>query len=191
MPRQVHQRMTDSEANLARRIAYERDERGLSYEALADAMTQAGCPMQGMAIHRIEKGSPRRRVTVDELVTFSAVLGIPISELLMPLQFIQQQRAKDLALELYSAEERLGEEGARMYAAYVEYFKIAADNPDLTEYIDNRRASRRLFSQPRIRSSSPKARLITPLLEFREAIIGSARDQAERELTARPKRMAK
>jgi hypothetical protein len=56
-PREIRER---GEANLARRLEYERTSRGLSYEALARAMADAGCPIQGSALYRIEKGDPPR-----------------------------------------------------------------------------------------------------------------------------------
>lgn len=36
-------------------------------------MTDAGCPIQGSAIYKIEKADPPRRITVDELVAFATV----------------------------------------------------------------------------------------------------------------------
>ena len=51
---------------LAERISRLREERGWTYEALARRMTMAGCPIQPSAIYKTEKGSPRRRVVVEE-----------------------------------------------------------------------------------------------------------------------------
>lgn len=73
-----------AEEHLARRIAAERDAKGWTNDGLAKRMTDAGCPMTGSAIFKIEKGEPRRRIVVDELVAFAAVFGIPVDQLLLP-----------------------------------------------------------------------------------------------------------
>ena len=84
MPRPNRQRAVYAEDHLARRIAAERTERAWTIDGLAKRMTDAGCNMTGSAIFKIEKGEPRRRIVVDELVAFSQVFGIPLDELLMP-----------------------------------------------------------------------------------------------------------
>lgn len=84
MPRPNRPRSIASEQALARRIAYEREAREWSPQGLASRMTQAGCPIQASAIYKIEKNDPPRRITVDELVAFSEVFGIPVAELLLP-----------------------------------------------------------------------------------------------------------
>jgi len=76
--------LASGEENLASRIARERQRRGWSYEGTAARMTQAGCPIQGSAIYKIEKGSPRRRVSVDELVAFAEIFEITLPGMLEP-----------------------------------------------------------------------------------------------------------
>lgn len=73
-----------AEDHLAQRIELERRKRKMSYEGLAQRVTEAGCPIQPSAIHKIEKGNPRRRITVDEAIAYAEVFGIPIEELLVP-----------------------------------------------------------------------------------------------------------
>lgn len=73
-----------AEEHLARRIELERTRRGWSYEGLAKRVTDAGCPIQPSAIHKIEKGSPRRRITVDEAIAYALVFEIPVDNLLVP-----------------------------------------------------------------------------------------------------------
>lgn len=63
------------------RIATERAARGWSYKRLAEEMTAVGCPIDGTAIYKIEKGEPRRSIFVDELVALSLVWAIPIDRL--------------------------------------------------------------------------------------------------------------
>ena len=84
MPRPNEQRAIHSEAGLARRIAFEREARGWTLDGLAKRMTDVGCPIHSSAIYKIESNDPPRRITVDELVGFSRVLGIPVEELLLP-----------------------------------------------------------------------------------------------------------
>lgn len=66
---------------MALRIAREREMRGWSYERLATAMADVGCPIQGSAIYKIEKGEPRRRIAVNELAALSRVWAIPMDRL--------------------------------------------------------------------------------------------------------------
>ncbi len=83
MPRPNKARQPLGEENLALRIVAERESRGWSYEGLADRMTKAGCPLNASAIYKIEKGSPRRRIVLDEAVAFSRVFGVPLEELVV------------------------------------------------------------------------------------------------------------
>jgi transcriptional regulator with XRE-family HTH domain len=100
VPRPNPPRSLQSEENLARRIAYERDRRGWTYEGTAKRLTDVGCPIQGSAIYKIEKGKPRRRISVDELVAFADVFDVGAADLLMPLEFIAEREALDLIAEL-------------------------------------------------------------------------------------------
>lgn len=81
MPRPNRERSIAAEDVLAVRIATERTSRGWSYERLAEAMTEVGCPIQGSAIFKIEKGEPRRRITVNELAALSQVWAIPMDRM--------------------------------------------------------------------------------------------------------------
>ena len=81
MSRPNKPRTINAEANIAERVAYERVLRGWSYETLARKMTEAGCSIHGSAIFKIEKGEPRRRVTVDELIGMARAFGISIEAL--------------------------------------------------------------------------------------------------------------
>jgi len=82
MSRPNKQRSIGAETRLAERIAVERAARGWSLETLANAMSECGCSIDQSAIYKIEKGEPRRRITVDELVAFSDVWAIPVERLL-------------------------------------------------------------------------------------------------------------
>ena len=85
-----------SEDALALRIAYEREERAWGHGGLADLMTKAGCQMNQSAIWRIEKGEPRRRITVAELLGFARVFNMPVEDLLVAPELIPHRRAQQL-----------------------------------------------------------------------------------------------
>src|SRR3954454_11472059 len=99
MPRPNPRRAIASEQNVARRFTYERERRGWSYESLAQRMTDAGCPIQGSALYKIEKGRPRRRITVDELAAFAQVLGEHAQNLLRPVELVGDREADELVTE--------------------------------------------------------------------------------------------
>lgn len=116
MPRPNEPRAIYSEAGLARRLAYERQRLGMSLDGLAKRMADAGCPIHASAIYKIEKGDPPRRITVDELVAFSAVLDIPITELLLPPEAVLTSEIKALFeewIELWNEAARQLEEVRR------------------------------------------------------------------------------
>lgn len=107
LSRPNQRRSIGGEDNLAERIAYERELLGLSYEALAKKMTAAGCSIQGSAIFKIEKGNPRRRVTVDELIALSQVFDQSVEDLLTPMAVLKQAWAEQRVKDLDEAESRL------------------------------------------------------------------------------------
>lgn len=94
MPR-TNNRARGPEADVAARIAMEREHRGLSAAGLARLMTDRGCPINQSAINKIEQGDPPRRITVDELVAFAQIFGLEIDDLLTPAH-----AARDREVEL-------------------------------------------------------------------------------------------
>jgi transcriptional regulator with XRE-family HTH domain len=138
MSRPNRPRSIASEANLARRISFEREHREWSYERLAQEMTAAGCPIQGSAIYKIEKGSPPRRVTVDELVALATVLERDINDLLTPMEIIERDAAIGLADDLRSALDNLQRIAVHAADVYVDFLLLAKDSSDLAEYVKNR-----------------------------------------------------
>jgi transcriptional regulator with XRE-family HTH domain len=136
VPRPNRGRTLASEANLARRIARERDRRDLSYEALAQAMTEQGCAIQGSAIYKIEKGNPPRRVTVDELVALAKVFDLPIDDILKPMELIEKERAEELITELNETLDLFSSLVFRTYAAYLQCIALEIENPELAEFVD-------------------------------------------------------
>jgi transcriptional regulator with XRE-family HTH domain len=132
MPRPNQPRSIASEHSLARRIAYEREKRGMSYEGLASRMTRVGCPIQASGVYKIERADPPRRITVDELVAFAEVFATPVQDLLLPPEMAGKQHLIDLwarwevaRVESSGALEREG----RAWTAVRDY---VAEHPELS-----------------------------------------------------------
>lgn len=126
-----------SEEALAKRVAYEREQRGWSYEALAKRMTAAACPINQSSIYKIEKGQPRRRVTVDELLGFSTVLGLDVAELLLPPEAILNRRLADLLGNVVSNLEVLDDYDKAMNSEWQE-LRTHLDRPGARAIVEDR-----------------------------------------------------
>lgn len=134
-PRPISSR---GEANLARRVTYERECRALSYEALAKAMTTAGCSITKAAIYAIEHGDPPRRITVDELIALADVFEVDdINELLEPMGSVRQRRAEVVAAQLMPAYAAFDSAVIDGLTLYLEYGRLAAGSPDLLEFMNH------------------------------------------------------
>lgn len=81
MPRRNAARRVQAEEHVARNLHLLRTGKGWSYVALSRRLAQVGCPMNHTAIFKIEKGSPRRRISVDELAAFSIVFDRSLDDL--------------------------------------------------------------------------------------------------------------
>ena len=103
MPRPNRLRTIGQEEGLARRIRYEREQRAWSYAGLASRMTSAGCAIDQSALYKIENATPRRRISVDELVALSRAFGIGMSDLLVPPEIVADKQAKKLLDEYRKA----------------------------------------------------------------------------------------
>jgi transcriptional regulator with XRE-family HTH domain len=93
VPRQ-NLRPIGAEDIVARRVAYERRRRDWSNAELAKRMTDAGCPLNQSAIQKIEKGMPRRTISLDEALAFAEVFGLTLDEL---RSFPEERLGADLA----------------------------------------------------------------------------------------------
>lgn len=107
-PRQLSARAVTHEVNLSRRIAYEREKRGWTYEALARHMSRAGCPVPASALFKIEKGDPPRRINVDEFMTVARVFRIDPIELLRHPDELENEALRSAMEELRDAERKAG-----------------------------------------------------------------------------------
>lgn len=92
-----------SEGNAAARIGLEREVRGWSTTELAARMTRAGVPMNQTAVWRIENGTPRRKITLDEALGFARVFELPLEELMSPPLANLDVEARRLVQEVVEA----------------------------------------------------------------------------------------
>jgi transcriptional regulator with XRE-family HTH domain len=106
--------------NVARRIAHEREARAWSYAGLAERMSRAGCAIDASAIFKIEKGEPRRRITVDEMVAFAEVFGVPVDELLLPMEQVLDRAQREAARRIERASRDLRAAADKLRAAFAE-----------------------------------------------------------------------
>jgi len=120
-------RIIGGEKALAARIAYEREQRGMSYEGLAKRMTDEGCPIQASAIFKIEKSNPPRHITVDELVALGRVFELELDDLVQPMADTAGKRL----LELLNTLQGVQDERSRLDAEY----KTALDG--VQQFIDD------------------------------------------------------
>ncbi len=135
MPRHNPPRSLAGEDHVAERVAYEREARGWSYETLAKRMTEAGVPMNQSAIQKIEKGNPRRRITVDELLGFAKVFGTNVSDLLLNRAIGEDAHAAQLFQRWKRAEEEVKEARLRADVALKAFEEHTSLYPDIMERI--------------------------------------------------------
>lgn len=126
MPRSNQPRTIAGEHAVSRRVAALREEHELSYRTLADDMAGVGCPIDSSALHRIEKGE--RRITVDELVAFGLVFGVPVDEMVLP----PEVAASKEAIELWDEYQAKGEQFRRLRG------ELVASEQRLMEILDSR-----------------------------------------------------
>jgi transcriptional regulator with XRE-family HTH domain len=99
MPRPNPIREIAGERTLARRIAYERKQQGMTPAGLAQRMTELGCPINQSAIWKIENSTPPRRITYDEAVAFAKVFGLTLDELAVPPEVAADKKLRALLAE--------------------------------------------------------------------------------------------
>jgi transcriptional regulator with XRE-family HTH domain len=85
-----------SSRSLARRIAYEREQKGWKQATLARLMTDAGYEMTQSTISKFERPDNPRRITVDELVAFSKVFGIRADLLMLPPELAADRDLREM-----------------------------------------------------------------------------------------------
>lgn len=128
VPRQNPPRSIRAEDTLAERVMYERMKREWSYETLAARMTDLGCHIHPSALFKIEKGRPRRRITVDELIGLGLAFGVPTEDLLMSARAQKDVRFRELLDETRRYWVGLREAEARYEAQANELSLLCADS---------------------------------------------------------------
>jgi transcriptional regulator with XRE-family HTH domain len=132
MPRWIEGRRSSHERWVAERIQRERAARGWSYEAVANAMADVGCPLPASAVFKIEKGDPPRKISLDEFLAFAQVFGMAPDHLMAPPEAADEEETARLLEEVTEASERVEELGA----AFADLLgQLGAVRPDLTERI--------------------------------------------------------
>jgi len=130
MPRPNVPREIYAEDHLAARLTIEREREGWTYASLAARMTNAGCPIDKTAIYKIEKGEPRRRIVVDELVAFAKVFGLSLEELLVPPELAMKKQVTDLVIEWTAAGYRIDTATAERDEAWAALGNYLNGHPD-------------------------------------------------------------
>ncbi len=113
-----------AEQRCAQRIRAERERQGLSLERLAEKMGAAGRPMDRTAIHRIEKGNPPKRITVNDLEAFAKVLGVSINSLVIPDDVARSRTATRLYKKYLAARDRFLAAADEVDALEVELLRL-------------------------------------------------------------------
>lgn len=137
MPRPNALRTLAGEDSLAARIAYEREQRGWSYEGLAKRMTDVGCPVNQSAIYKIEKARPRRGIRVNELIALSIVLDLDLNELLLPPEAILDRETRDRLAGLVVGLESLIDYDLGLNEEWRQLRKHL-DRPEARAYVEDR-----------------------------------------------------
>ena len=130
-------RSIGSEDNLAERVQFEREARAWSPARLAQELTLAGCPIQTSAIYKIESAEQRRKISVDELVAFAKVFETTPEKLLVPLELVRQEQAAIIIREAEDGWQKLGRGIQKMTRAYIDLFRLAGTDHELSEYVIN------------------------------------------------------
>lgn len=128
----------DPEALLAVRIEKLRSERDWSYGDLARHLAGVGCKIERSSLLKIEKGEPRRRITVNELVGFAAVFGTTVEDLVeydrggvRPIFQRDMDEARGKIAEYFHAERGYKAAIARMADGY-----IMMEDPAYSQIVD-------------------------------------------------------
>jgi len=189
MPRPNKPRIMGNERALARRLRWEREARGWTYDGLAARMTAVGCPIQGSALFKVEKNDPPRRVTVDELVALSRVLKLSVPDLLTPLEVLLHKEIEKVAIEENEAERRLGDAIAAAFGARVARLNLrrkAADeqNDALAAAVDAWEEDRQRQVQERYPDRGVLVDEALHALENMRASIGGLAQREQDKMTA-------
>lgn len=77
-------KLLSPERAAAQQLRKLREQRGFSYEEMAARMRAHGSRVTGPGLYKTEKGEPPRKLTIDDLVAASQVLGVSTDRILAP-----------------------------------------------------------------------------------------------------------
>jgi hypothetical protein len=97
-------------------------------------MTSAGCSLTTSAVYKIEDREAPRRISVDELIALSQILGTTVEDLLTPVEVLEKERARKLLKDLEEADDELVAVIRKFLDAYSELFSLTHE-PELFEYV--------------------------------------------------------
>lgn len=142
MPKQTPGRDTQTEDVIADRIREERKARGWSYDVLSQKMAEKGCPIQPTALHRIEQGTPRRRIVVNELVAFVSVFEGQLTDWVLSPSEAAVQTGLRVFIDAVIARRAAAESIAEYVALVNELRPLIAQYPELAQELSDYRAFR-------------------------------------------------
>lgn len=147
--------MATPEQTVAANIARHRTDMGLTYEQLAERVGLEGVSIHQSAIQKTEKSG--RRVTIDEMVAYAKVFGIPVEALWGGTGQDAEVAAGWQAL--LGAETLCGiaEYAMRSYDDEVRKIReMAEKNAKLREQIESRLAKHRALAEKKARAMAEK-----------------------------------
>ena len=106
-------------------------------------MTSAGCSLTTSAVYKIEDREAPRRISVDELIALSQVLGTTVDDLLTPVEVLDAKRARQLLADLDNADDELEQAIGKLLQGFTELLELAANDPELFEYVKGHRFQQR------------------------------------------------
>jgi Cro/C1-type HTH DNA-binding domain len=105
--------------------------------------TSAGCSLTTSAVYKIEDREAPRRISVDELIALSQVLGTTVEDLLTPVEVLDKRRARKLLADLDNADDELDQAIEKVLNGFTELFELAADDRELFDYVKGHRFQHR------------------------------------------------
>ncbi len=139
------------EGALAERIGLERAKRDWSYERLSKELAATGCKVAASSLHKIERGTPRRPISVDELFAFARVFDMDVLALAEPVAVRNRERVERLfarhardAEEMVELRQEASESTKQLLAAAHEVPKSDLDDI-VTDWIENARYTKGRF----------------------------------------------
>lgn len=142
-----------SEGNLALRVEWEMNRRGWSQDRMAKEMTDAGYPLHQSSVSKIvnPKEGKRRSISVDDAIGFAKVFGVPLDELLIPLEAVwdtELRGALTRLQEISQQREDLDREAIALVTSIVKLAQAAGEQ-HFNQHLDSATAAgrRRLLDE--------------------------------------------